>query len=87
MSLMSFLFLSFNSTIRSCISFAVLFLGLTGVSVFACGRGIGRGIGIGIGIDLGCGILLVLESLLSERFCVFVGVGDGVFLKLSVYRC
>jgi len=83
MSLMSFLFLSFNSTIRSCISFAVLFLGLTGVSVFACGRGIG----IGIGIDLGCGILLVLESLLSERFCVFVGVGDGVFLKLSVYRC
>ena len=81
MSLMSFLFLSFNSTIRSCISFAVLFLGLTGVSVFACGRG------IGIGIDLGCGILLVLESVLSERFCVFVGVGDGVFLKLSVYRC
>ena len=80
MSLMSFLFLSFNSTIRSCISFAVLFLGLTGVSVFACGRG------IGIGIGIGCGILLVLESVLSERFCVFVGVGDGVFLKLSVYR-
>ena len=56
---MSFLFLSFNSTIRSCISFVVLFLGLTGC-----------GCGIGIGIGIGCGILLVL-GIGTDSFCWF----------------